>query len=417
MFRQNFRPPVTLAPKPLTGHKHRLATSSPPGRCASRMSDPATPSPVFLLTHEFHPVRGGIATFAEEMARATAGFGRPIEVWAQAAPAAAVEPPWPFPVRRLALKGSQDFTCQACLAWQLLRHRRRLRDGILYLPEPGPMLAMMALQFFGGIRPRRLVLTFHGSEILQFHRKPITRWLTRRLIRQADRISTLSQFTRDLLVSHFPEAENKLCLTPGALRSTPASTPSTPAVHRRPGRIVILTVARLHPRKGQSLTLRALAALPPAQRSRLEYWIVGGQSKNGYESHLRAAAAHCGLAVRFFGNATDAELGNIYREADIFALTSIDHGDSVEGFGLVYLEASGHGLPIVGHAIGGVPEAVVPDVTGFLVPPGDTPALTAAFARLIDDEALRARLAEAGHAWAHRNTWPRSAAVLFNDLP
>ncbi|QYM79942.1 glycosyltransferase family 4 protein [Horticoccus luteus] len=370
--------------------------------------------PIFLLTHEFHPVRGGIATFAEEMARAAADSGRSVEVWAQAAPAER-EPVWPFPVRRLSLKGSQDFVCQARLAWELVWHRRRLRRGILFLPEPGPMLAMMALQFFGGIRPHRLVLTFHGSEILQFHRKPITRWLTRRLIRQADRVSTLSRYTRELLVSRFPEAAHKTCLTPGALRSASERTAAVPTA-RESGHIVVLTVGRLHPRKGQLLTLRALAALPPATRARLEYWIVGGQSKRGYENLLRAEAAQSGLTVRFFGSVPDAELENLYRQADIFALTSVDHGDSVEGFGLVYLEAAGHGLPIVGHAIGGVPEAVVPDVTGFLVRPGDSLSLTAAFARLIDDEGLRAQFAAAGRGWAHRNTWRRSAELLFNDL-
>jgi phosphatidylinositol alpha-1,6-mannosyltransferase len=63
--------------------------------------------------------------------------------------------------------------------------------------------------------------------------------------------------------------------------------------------------------------------------------------------------------VRFLGNLPDAELDRVYAQADVFALTSIDHGHSVEGFGLVYLEASAHGLPVVAHRVGGVAEAVV----------------------------------------------------------
>ena len=54
-------------------------------------------------------------------------------------------------------------------------------------------------------------------------------------------------------------------------------------------------------------------------------------------------------------------------------MTSIDHRHSVEGFGLVYLEAAAHGLPVVAHAVGGVPEAVVDGVTGLLVPPPTGP--------------------------------------------
>lgn len=372
--------------------------------------------PIYLLTHEFHPIRGGIATFVEEMARAAAQIGHPVEVWAQNA-RGTPEPNWPFTLRRLPLKGSQDFTCQARLAYQLVRHRRRLRQGVLYLPEPGPMLAMMALQFFGGVRPRRLVLTFHGSEILQFYRKPITRLLTRRLLRQADRVSTLSQFTRDLLCRHFPEASPKLRLTPGALRSR-VDDHDQPRLSLPPrsGKRVVLTVGRLHPRKGQWETLRALQALPPEQRARVEYWLVGGQSKKGYEQTLRSTAAASDLVVRFFGPASDAELEALYARADLFALTSTEYGDSIEGFGLVYLEAAGHGLPIVGHAIGGVAEAVVPDVTGLLVPPGDQTQLTAAFARLLSDDALRARFSAAGREWAHRHSWQRSAEVLFSGL-
>ena len=59
--------------------------------------------PIFLITHEFYPVRGGIATFTEEIAKATAGLGYEVEVWAQSAPPQ-IEKPWPFRLRRLPLR-------------------------------------------------------------------------------------------------------------------------------------------------------------------------------------------------------------------------------------------------------------------------------------------------------------------------
>mgnify|MGYP003350277809 CR=1 FL=1 len=62
--------------------------------------------------------------------------------------------------------------------------------------------------------------------------------------------------------------------------------------------------------------------------------------------------------IRFLGDVPDEELSRIYDRADIFAMTSINHGDSIEGFGLVYLEAAAHGLPIVAHDVGGVRDAV-----------------------------------------------------------
>ncbi|MDX2187532.1 MAG: glycosyltransferase family 4 protein [Opitutaceae bacterium] len=367
---------------------------------------------VFLITHEFYPKRGGIATFTEEIAKASVGLGYEIEVWAQNAPTAE-EKQWPFKLQRLSVKGTHDLACQLGLAAQLIRERRRLRYATVYLPEPGPMLAMMLLQNLRTFRPKRLVLTFHGSEILRFSRNPIIRVLARKLIRNATRISTLTHYTQRLLVTHFPEASGKTLLTPGALRSDFAVVESD-AKRVSDRRIIILTVGRLHPRKGQKLTLAALQTLDPRFRSQIEYWLVGDHHRSDYERELRAQAAACDFPVRFFGNLPDVELDHVYDQADIFAMTSIDYGHSVEGFGLVYLEAAAHGLPIVAHDVGGVAEAVVDGETGLLVKPNLPAQLAAAFEKLITDEGLRLRLGNAGRAFAKRNCWKQSADLLFH---
>ena len=387
------------------------ASTNPPFPTDSP-SPPADRTPVFLVTHEFFPRYGGIATFAEQIARAAADLGYEIEVWAPAAPRGTEEKPWPFRIRRVPIKGTHGVGCQVRMMHEMIMHRRRLRYAIVYLAEPGPMLAMMLLQAVPGFRPKRLVLTFHGSEILRFHHSPLKRWLVRRLIRRASRISVLTSYTYGLLCERFPEAADKTYLTPGAPRADFAPT-AAPAPERR-DRIVILTVGRLHPRKGQLFIIEALQALPAVQQEKIEYWLVGSDSKGDYEERLKEAADRSGLVVRFFGSVPDDELTRMYSQADIFAMTSIDHRHSIEGFGLVYLEAAAHGLPVVAHAVGGVPEAVVDGVTGLLVPPADREALCAAFSRLIADGDLRRRLGEAGSEWARRNSWARSADLLFN---
>jgi glycosyltransferase involved in cell wall biosynthesis len=368
--------------------------------------------PVFLITHEFYPVRGGIATFAEEIAKAGAELGYNLEVWAQSAPSDTPQKTWPFRLRRLPLKGSHDLGCQFLLGCQLVRERRRLRHAIVHLAEPGPMLTMMFLQFFHTFCPSRLVLTFHGSEILRFARSPFRRYLARKLIQRAARVSTLSNYTQELLLTHFPEAADKISLTPGALRSDfEVTTKERP---KNPTKVVVLTVGRLHPRKGQLHTLRALQTLKPEIRARIEYWIVAGQVKGRYDSLLRAAAAQFpDLTVRFLGNVAESDLPGVYEQADIFAMTSINYGHSVEGFGLVYLEAAAYGLPVVAHDVGGVSEAVADGVTGLLVPPHRPAQLAAAFEKLILDIDLRQRLGSAGREWASRNRWTKSAELLF----
>ena len=336
------------------------------------------PSPVFLITHEFYPVSGGIATFAEEIAKASAGLGYNVEVWAQSAPAQ-IEKKWPFRIRRLPLKGTHDLICQFRLACKLVASRRQLRNATVYLPEPGPMMTMMLLQFFKAFRPKRLVLTFHGTEILRFAESPLRRWLAGRLIRHATRISTLTTYTQELLLQRFPHAADKIFLTPGALRTGFAVVPGR--VARTTDKTIVLTVGRLHPRKGQLETLQALQMLPPGVKRGLEYWVVGGGRTRAATrtSSATLAAEDQDLTVRFFGNIPDEELADVYERSDIFALTSVSHGQGIEGFGLVYLEAAAYALPIVAHRIGGVAEAVRDGVTGLLVTPERPAELAAAF--------------------------------------
>lgn len=374
----------------------------------------AATSRLIIATHEFYPHRGGIAIYTAEMAAAAAQLGYGVEVWAPAMPDSAVEPVWPFRLRRLPLSGSHSWRNQWRMARQLLAQRDAWQDGTLYVPEPGPLLSMLLLQFFDNLPPGRLVLTLHGSEILQLAMRPLTRWSARRLFARADRISVVSGHARELLRQYFPNTADKVVLTPGALRSD-FSCAAPPATRSAGTKTVILTVARLHPRKGQLRTIEALRALPAEQRARIEYRLVGGHGKERYEPALRAAAADAGFPIKFLGDVPDDQLGPLYAQADIFAMTSMPHKLSVEGFGLVYLEAGAHGLPVVAHDIGGVAEAVTHGETGLLVSPDDPAGLTAAFARLISDAELRRRFGAAGRQRAQAHSWRDNALTLFGQ--
>jgi phosphatidyl-myo-inositol dimannoside synthase len=377
------------------------------------MNASPAPLPLTIITHEFHPMKGGIATFVEEMARACHELGHIVEVWAPHAPLGG-ERRFPHEVHRVRLKGTQDLPCQLRMAREMIQHRRRLREGIMYLPEPGPVLAMTYLQFFKAFRPARLLLTFHGSEVQSFSSRPAARLLVGRLIGVADRVTTSSRFTRDLLCERFPAAAGKTHVTRGALRADFVSRPTSRV--RTTDKVVILTVGRLHPRKGQIHILEALNSLPDHLVSKVEYWVVGRSVKGDYEAQLRRRAAQSRVPVVFLGNIDDNDLESLYRRADIFAMTSVNHGTSVEGFGLAYLEASGFGLPVIGHSVGGVAEAVRDGETGILVPAGDTRALTAAIERLVLDQGLRERLGAAGRTWARSHSWHDSARILLDGM-
>ena len=371
--------------------------------------------PLVLVTHEFFPHHGGIAIYAAEMAKAALGLGHQVEVWAPALPAGVQELDWPFPVKRLPLAGDHSLLSQWRMARQLMAQSSHLRAATLYIPEPGPFLAMLLLQYFDTLQPARLVLTFHGSEIQRLASRRLLRWSTNHLLQKATRVSVVSGYARDLFVRNFPSSAGKVVLTPGALRTDLSPTPAPGRAVKAKTRIIILTVARINPRKGQLQIIQALKALPSAQRVLIEYWLVGSHCKENYDSVLNAATADADFHVKFLGDISDEKLGHIYEQADIFAMTSMPHKHSVEGFGLVYLEAGAHGLPVVAHDIGGVPEAVIDGETGLLVKPGDTAALTAAFSKLVADPALRRRLGETGRVRAHQNSWHHSAESLFGQ--
>ncbi len=309
------------------------------------------------------------------------------------------------------MKGSQNLSCLFTLSKEIMSKRKHLRQATVYLPEPGPISAMLYLQFFKAFLPGKLYLTFHGSEVLKFHGKLHHRLLLNKLIEKAERISAVSTFTHRLLISRFPEAEHKTVLTPNALPSAFVGID-----HRKAGdhrKVVILTVGRLHPRKGQNNILQALNILPLEERAMVEFWIVGQSRHNPYEREVRRLAEKCDFPVKMWGPLDDDGLRWAYERADIFAMTSINYKKSVEGFGLVYLEASAHGLPIVAHRVGGVSDAVVDKRTGLLVEPGDQKALADVFSTLISDRQLRRQLGETGRKWVNQKSWVASVDRLF----
>jgi len=163
------------------------------------------------------------------------------------------------------------------------------------------------------------------------------------------------------------------------------------------GATVLLTLSRLHEKKGLDVLLAALAESPQCV-----VWIAG---EGPLESDLRALAARLGVAdrVRFLGWRTDR--GALLRAADICLLPS-----RWEPFGTVMLEAWAAGTPLVAAASQGPSALIENGANGLLVPVDDAPALAAAVRRLIADPALEARIIERGLA-DYRQGYTREAVT------
>jgi glycosyltransferase involved in cell wall biosynthesis len=151
--------------------------------------------------------------------------------------------------------------------------------------------------------------------------------------------------------------------------------------------IVIGTACRLIPLKGVTDLLRAFAALH-SEFSGLRLEIAGS---GPLRRDLERESDRLGLTeqVRFLGWRRD--IGAVMRTWDIFVLASLD-----EGLGMAVLDAMAEGLPVVGTAVGGIPELIEDGRTGFLVPPRDHEALARQLRRLISEPERRRALGAAG---------------------
>ncbi|MBW1599159.1 glycosyltransferase family 4 protein [Streptomyces sp. JJ38] len=249
----------------------------------------------------------------------------------------------------------------------------------------------------------RLVATTHGHEA-GWAQLPGARSLLRRIGESTDTLTYLGEYTRSRIAGALtPEAAGRMTqLPPGVDEKTFHPGSGGDEIRRRLGlsdRPVVVCVSRLVPRKGQDTLIRALprvlAEVPDAV-----LLIVGG---GPYEKDLRRLADETGVAgsVRFTGPVPWEELPAHYGAGDVFAMPCRTRrgGLDVEGLGIVYLEASATGLPVVAGDSGGAPDAVLHGETGWVVRGESAEETAERVTVLLKDPGLRRRMGERGRAW------------------
>lgn len=178
---------------------------------------------------------------------------------------------------------------------------------------------------------------------------------------------------------------------------------------------LLLTVARLDPRKGHRFVIESLPHLPDCN-----YLIVGTGPE---EKSLRELAANHGVLnrVHFAGFVTDENLPRVYQACDLFVMPSehISGTQNVEGFGISFLEANAAGKAVVGTRTGGIPTAIQHNETGLLCEPTEESVLKA-IRRLKDDTEFRRDCERQAVDWARKHSWSRVIEgideVIRNEL-
>jgi phosphatidylinositol alpha-1,6-mannosyltransferase len=264
------------------------------------------------------------------------------------------------------------------------------------------------------------VVYAHGNEVLNAtqidgHKLKVS-------LRMADRVLAVSRYTADLVQKIGVSPERIEIVNPGC--DTKRFRPLHPRmdlkekfVDGRYGDKLIVSVGNLVPRKGHDMVIRALCQLREIVPN-FTYVIAG---EGPYRVELEKLALDLGVRERvvFAGRISGEDLPDIYAISDVFVMPSREqiNENDVEGFGIVFLEASACAKPVVGGHSGGIPDAIEDGVTGLLVNANDPKDIGAALARLLNDRDLAVRMGQQGRAWVNKNfTWTTTAKKVAGIL-
>jgi len=365
-----------------------------------------------IVTNDFPPRQGGIQSFIHELARRL-DPGR-LTVYA---------PKW-----------DGDAAFDAAQPFEVFRHPTSLMIGGPSVRRRAAELARSRgseVAIFGASAPlglitpvlrgagvRKAIAITHGHEA-GWAALPVARSLLRRIGDETDVMTYLGEYFRVRLTRALsPEAASRMTrLHPGVDAATFRPDPAARAAIRdRYGlgdRPVVVCVSRLVPRKGQDTLLRAWPAVLRAIPDAALLIVSGGP----YAGQLHRLANETGVSasIRFTGSVPQAELPAHYAAGDVFAMPCRTRrgGLDVEGLGIVYLEASATGLPVVGGDSGGAPDAILDGETGYVVGGRDVPALERRLVALLSDPAGARAMGEKGRAWVERDwNWDLIAGRL-----
>ncbi len=300
-------------------------------------------------------------------------------------------------------------------ARELLRHHG---SEVVWFGAAAP-LALLATTLRRAGADRVLAST-HGHEV-GWSMLPAARSALRCIGERTDVVTYVSRYTRGRFAAafgphaaleHLPSGVDVAAFHPDA--TAKAQLRARYGLGQRP---VVVCVSRMVPRKGQDMLIRAL---PRIQRHApgAALVLVGG---GPYGKTLRTLAARVGVAedVVFTGGVAAEELAAHHCLGDVFAMPCRTRGAGldVEGLGIVYLEASASGLPVVAGRSGGAPETVRDGETGTVVDGTCVEEIADAVGTLLADPERAARMGAAGRAWVSEHwRWDRLSQRLEHLL-
>lgn len=334
-------------------------------------------------------------------------------------------------------KGAEAFDDAAqATGYRVVRH-----PSTLMLPAPTVDIRMRRLigehgidtVWFGAAAPlallapraraagaTRVVASTHGHEV-GWSMLPVARSVLRRIGDGTDVVTFVSRYTRSRFAPAFGSRASLEYLPPGVdserFRPDPGARAELRKRYRLGDRPTVVCLSRLVPRKGQDMLIKAL----PEIRRRVDgaaLVIVGG---GPYLETLQKLAQDRGVAehVTFTKGVPGDELPGHHAMADVFAMPCRTRGAGmdVEGLGIVFLEASASGVPVIAGQSGGAPETVQHNKTGLVVDGTSVNKVADAVSELLRDRDRAAAMGAAGREWVRGQwRWETLAARLAKLL-
>ena len=256
-----------------------------------------------------------------------------------------------------------------------------------------------------------------GSEFQKYGHWIHLRVYMKLVVRRATKVIAISEFSKEETIRHTGIDPKKIILvTPGVDCQTFRPCGKDPELARRyhlENKKVILTVSRLDIHKGHDKVIEAFPSILQKVPEAV-YLIVGAGPT---ENSLKALARKHRLEekVIFAGFVPDGELPAFYNLCDIFVLATLEtrHPVLIEGFGIVFSEASACGKPVVAGRTGGAVEAVKDNVSGLLVNPFKIEEIAEAVIRILRDPRLASSLGSQGRQRVlEQFRWDQSAEKI-----
>lgn len=296
---------------------------------------------------------------------------------------------------RLVAYGGKNLYLPFIYPWLLVRSLiRGLRDrpDIVYVQD-GVMAPLGLLLKFLLRRP--VVVTIHGKEVT--YKNGLYRRLVLPALARLDHAVTISEHTAETLHDLLPKLPASI-ITWGVHDEQYLTKPrahtrreAVKLMGREPRQLVhsslLLTSGRLVRRKGVKWFIES--ALPElVEQSPNVVYVVVGDGEDAQAIKDAVAAAKLQSHVVLLGYVSDKERNVLFNAADLFVMPNIAVPGDMEGFGVVALEASSCGTPVIAAGLEGIKNAVVPGKTGFLLPPGDSNAFVAKIAAELKQPSL-----------------------------